>query len=231
MAGKKREQILIIDDDADIRAYVRKVLEVAGYSVEESGDAIRGLDFARTQVPHLIILDLNMPGASGFDFLEQRRTYTELKDIPVIVLSGRRDREAVYRSISLGALNYLAKPIDAKTLIAKIREVFRDRRASVVSFHTGSRPKVTARAMGRIVSANEIGFLLQVPFKIAPETIVDVRSKLLEQLQCETCLFRKTQIPGRTNLPGQYVNEVAVIGMSPDTVERIREITRGWSKI
>jgi CheY-like chemotaxis protein len=225
---KKREQILIIDDDADIRQYVRKVLEVAGYLVEESGDVARGLDFARIQVPHLIILDLNMPGQNGFDFLEQRRKFPELNRIPVLVLSGRRDRESVYKSISLGAVNYLAKPIDAKTLVLKIRVALRDRRFPVVSFQSKDKPKVRARAQGRIVRANEIGFLLEVPFKIAPDTQLDIRSKLLDELQCDTCVLSKTPNPGRAGLPGQYLNEIAAVGLSPATVELIRNIVRGW---
>ena len=228
MAQKKSTHILIIEDEVISRTITRRILEASGYLVEESATADEGINLALKQAPHLIILDLVLPGKSGFDFLEMKRKLEDLKEVPVLVLSGLQDRESVYKAISLGAIEYSTKPIEARALIQKIRKALRDKSFPKATFSQGHGPKVDAQAPGKILTANEVGFLMETPFKIAPGTQVKIESPLLDELACTSCVFRKTDKPSKGGFSGQYLNEIAVIGLSMTTVERIRKIVRGW---
>ena len=225
---KRTEQILIIDDDSTSRAFVTRVLGGGGYTVLEARNLTAGIESARQQVPHLIILDLLMPEGSGFDFLEQRRNIPELSQIPVLVLSGLSDKKSIYKATALGAAEYVQKPVDARILIQKVRKLLINREFMSVTFEEESRPKAKMHAQGRIVIANEIGFLLEAPVRVSTDTQLNIQSVLLDQLGCTDCVFQKTRNPSKSGHPGLYLNEIAAVGLSEAAIKKIREITRGW---
>lgn len=225
---RNAEQILVIDDDSTGRLFVSKVLEGAGYCVRESADLASGLASAQQQIPHLIVLDLLMPNGSGFDFLERKKALGKIAAIPVLVLSGLSDRGSIYKAMALGALEYVTKPVDARILVQKVRKLVLNREFASVSFEAAARPKVKMRSPGKIVTANEMGFLLEVQVKIAPDTQLSIESPLLERLGCADCVFQKTRTPAKAGFPGQYLNEVAAVGLNEGAVKKIREVTRVW---
>jgi CheY-like chemotaxis protein len=232
----KAKTILIIDDDNVVRTLSKKVLEGAGYEVYEAADIKSAFEASSVHAPHLIILDLVLPDGSGFDFLEKKRSLPDLKDVPVIVLSGlavpqnSKDpgSDPVFRANAMGAKDYLRKPLDAKILVQKARKNLREGGFSEYVFPVESQPSIQVHIPGRILFANEVGFMLEIPAKIATGAQINLQSQLLVQLSCENCVFQKTSKVAKSSGTGQYINEIAAIGLGPETVKKIREITRGW---
>lgn len=103
--------ILVVDDEDDILVASRIFLEGKGYSVLEARNGVAALDVLKTARPHLIILDVIMPGLDGWETLRRIKEDEDLKDTPVLMLTALGDREHVAVGISLGCTFYYAKPV------------------------------------------------------------------------------------------------------------------------
>ncbi|HEX2862747.1 MAG TPA: response regulator, partial [Lacunisphaera sp.] len=115
--GEKRPKVLIIDDDKDVRSVILDILDQSGYEVFSASSGQQGLDLASQILPHLIVLDLMMPGMDGWTVLTKLQHKPALADTPVIILSGASGLEM---AMSLGAAAVLSKPVDARQLTAEI---------------------------------------------------------------------------------------------------------------
>ncbi len=117
-------KILVVDDDADLRAVVAFALRDAGYLVVEAGDAAGALARTAGELPDLVVLDLNLGGADGLDLIAGLRA-RDGAPRPVLVLSVRSAEEDLVRALDLGADDYLTKPFSPRTLLARVRAVLR----------------------------------------------------------------------------------------------------------
>jgi len=115
-------RVLIVDDDRDFVEMVREYLLPEGFSVDAAFDYESGLAAAKSQKHELLVLDVMLPGGSGFELLRNLRAHSAL---PVLLLTGRG--EAVDRIVGLeiGADDYLPKPCDPRELVARIRAILR----------------------------------------------------------------------------------------------------------
>lgn len=226
--ARAAKEILIIDDDESIVVMAQKILSGSGYRVLGAETIAEALDLAHERVPHLVITDLKLRNESGFEYLEKHRKVKELARVPVIVLSGVRSQEAIYQASSLGAIDYVTKPVDTQILLAKVKKALRDRKFPRVEIPSGKQARVELQSPSTIIQANEIGFLIEAPVRIAEGARIEVASPLLRSLGCETCVFQRTQLAARPGFPGQYLNEIAVIGITASQAMRIREIVRNW---
>ena len=116
-------RVLLADDNADIREYVGRLLEGAGYAVEAVSDGAAALAAARRNPPDLILTDVMMPGRSGFDLLAEVRREPSLRETPVVLLSARAGEEARLDGLRQGADEYLVKPFSARELIGRVGTV------------------------------------------------------------------------------------------------------------
>jgi len=107
MASEKR--ILIVEDDEFLRSLTAKRLEKDGYVVVAAPDGDTAIKMAKENVPATILLDLLLPGMSGYEVLETLRTMAETKDTPVIVFSNLGQREDIEKAKKLGATDFLIK--------------------------------------------------------------------------------------------------------------------------
>jgi len=156
----KGKEVLIIDDQSDIRMLIRKILENQGLLVSEAESVDEALSWVVNKTPHLIIVDLHMPKKNGFDFLEQRLQTAILKPIPVIVASGLRDQKSIYRAIQLGASDYILKPFSAAILVQKTRKSLRDQDFVGYTIPKGSPTYLTVSVnadISKISAVNVIG--------------------------------------------------------------------------
>ncbi len=112
--------ILLADDNADMRDYVRRLLESQGYKVTAVGDGQAALDAARSKTPDLILSDVMMPRLDGFGLLRAVRGDAELAGTPVVLLSARAGEEAKVEGLGAGADDYLVKPFAARELLARV---------------------------------------------------------------------------------------------------------------
>lgn len=121
-------KVLIIDDEPDILELTRHILEMAGHSVVTADDADSGLVKIRTSQPDLLIMDLNLPGVSGWDLLKIVRQ--ENKNLPVILISGRYKTSLdIVRGLNdYLADDYIVKPFNKDILLARVEALLRRRR-------------------------------------------------------------------------------------------------------
>ena len=119
------ERILVVDDEADIVALVAFHLVRAGYRVSTASTGPEAIAAARQERPALIVLDLMLPGASGYDVLEQLRGEAATREIAVLMLTARRDEQDRIRGLSLGADDYLTKPFSPQELVLRVGAILR----------------------------------------------------------------------------------------------------------
>lgn len=115
-------KILVIEDDALVRATLCDMLELMGHDVIQAEDALVGWTKISHDL-HLIISDLGLPGMDGLDFLAKLRQDKEFGDLPFIVLTARADRESMNRAKLLGADDYLFKPFTSKTVMVALEKI------------------------------------------------------------------------------------------------------------
>jgi len=115
-------KILAADDDRDLRELIGFTLAQAGYLVLKAGDGPSALKTFDDESPDLVVLDINMPGASGFQVCEAIRKRSR---VPVIMLTVRGEEEDLVRALELGADDYLTKPFSPRTLLARIKALLR----------------------------------------------------------------------------------------------------------
>jgi two-component system, OmpR family, alkaline phosphatase synthesis response regulator PhoP len=124
----KQSKILVIDDDPDVHAVVKKILEAKSYKVLSAYDGFEGLHKVVEERPDLIILDVIMPGKHGFDVCHELKTdekYHFFSNIPVLMLTVYpEDREKMHLSMREGMMmeaeDYLQKPVDAQELVKRV---------------------------------------------------------------------------------------------------------------
>ena len=116
------KKILIIDDNKDIRDLMRIILEKVNFSVSESEDGSSGLTAAREVKPDLILLDVMMPGLSGFDVLQQIRIEkdSQLREVPIMMITAKSQSEDIDRALALGATGYIVKPFRQAKFIERV---------------------------------------------------------------------------------------------------------------
>ncbi len=119
--GADGQRILIADDNVDMRTYLQKLLQTAGFQVEAVGDGERALAAALEHKPDLILSDVMMPKMDGFGLLAALRKNSQLREVPVLLLSAHAGEEAKVEGLAAGANDYLVKPFSARELIARIR--------------------------------------------------------------------------------------------------------------
>jgi len=115
-------QILIVEDEAHIRRFVRLALEAEGHTVHEAESYQRGLIEAGTRRPDLVVLDLGLPDGDGVDLIRELRQWSAM---PVIVLSARSAEASKIAALDAGADDYLVKPFGAGELGARVRAQLR----------------------------------------------------------------------------------------------------------
>ncbi len=118
-------RILVVDDEPDIVALVAYHLAKAGYRVSTAATGADALEASRRERPTLVVLDLMLPGLSGFDVLEQLRADEATRDTAVLMLTARREEPDRIRGLSLGADDYLTKPFSPQELVLRVGAILR----------------------------------------------------------------------------------------------------------
>jgi two-component system phosphate regulon response regulator PhoB len=126
-------RILVVDDEPDITALVAYHLAKAGYRVSTAANGAEALRAAREERPDIVILDLMLPGISGYDVLAELRRRDETREVGVILLTSRREETDRIRGLSLGADDYLTKPFSPQELSLRVNALLRRLGAPAVS--------------------------------------------------------------------------------------------------
>lgn len=117
-------QILVVDDERPLVESIRFALEREGYRVVEAQDGVAALELARSQRFDLVILDVMLPGMSGFELC---RVLRQESDVPILLLTARTDESDRVVGLDLGADDYVTKPFSMRELMARVRAALRRR--------------------------------------------------------------------------------------------------------
>ncbi|MBN2057845.1 MAG: response regulator transcription factor [Candidatus Saganbacteria bacterium] len=115
-------KILVVDDAPEISILMEDILRPFGYEVEAAANANAAWEKVRLSAPTLILLDIMMPGKSGYEFCAELKAST-YKDIPVIMVSVKREQKDVDMGLKVGASDYITKPFDPDDLVERIKKV------------------------------------------------------------------------------------------------------------
>lgn len=129
------DRILVVDDEPDIVALVAYHLARAGYRVSTASSGTEALRAAKEEAPALLVLDLMLPELSGFEVLERMKADAALADIPVLMLTARREEPDRVQGLSLGADDYLVKPFSPQELVLRVRNILRRSRVAAADKH------------------------------------------------------------------------------------------------
>jgi len=122
--------IVIVEDDAHIRRFVRRALEDEGHAIYEADTVAKGLSETASRNADLVVLDLGLPDQDGREFIRDLRQWS---DLPIIVLSSRSHESDKIDALNAGADDYLAKPFSIGELVARINALLRRRQRTVAS--------------------------------------------------------------------------------------------------
>ena len=129
-AGQGRTRVLAVDDDPQTLRFVRDAISNAGYTVTVTGDPEQVGRLVEEERPHLVLLDLMLPGMDGIELME---SVPELADLPVIFLSAYGRDQVIARALEAGAEDYVVKPFSPTELVARVQTALRRRAASELS--------------------------------------------------------------------------------------------------
>ncbi|MBN1915113.1 MAG: response regulator transcription factor [Parachlamydiales bacterium] len=121
----RKKRILLIEDAEDVASLIKLQAEMYGYLLHVEVDGVNGLRAIEREKPDLVILDIMLPGQNGFDVCRKMKSSSEMKTIPLMILSAKQDEMDIVLGLELGADDYLTKPFSSKILFSRIKALLR----------------------------------------------------------------------------------------------------------
>ena len=174
VAQAQSARLLVVDDNADLREYMGRILRAAGHDVRTAADGEAALAAARAEPPDLVLSDVMMPRLDGFGLLRELRADPLLCDTPVLMLSARAGEEARVDGIEQGADDYLTKPFSSRELLARVSgnlQLARLRRETEMKLREESRTLEILNRVGSTVAA-------ELDLKRAVQIVTDAATEL-----------------------------------------------------
>ena len=164
-----REQVLVVEDEEDIQELIRYNLAKEGFQVKSVTTGEEALAVASDWLPHLILLDLMLPGVDGLEVCKILKSDPKTLNIPIVMLTAKSEESDIVIGLELGADDYVTKPFSPKVLIARIRACLRRKKREVppenVTLHSGDmvidpvKHGVTVKGKPVDLTATEFGVL------------------------------------------------------------------------
>ncbi|MET4000483.1 response regulator [Marinobacterium sp. MBR-109] len=114
-------RVLVVDDEPNILLSLEFLMQQAGFEVSTAEDAEQAQVLISQQVPDLILLDISLPGMSGFDLLEQLRADDATRQLPVVMLTAHGREVEKEKGMALGASDYITKPFSTRELVSRVQ--------------------------------------------------------------------------------------------------------------
>jgi two-component system, OmpR family, phosphate regulon response regulator PhoB len=216
-------RILVVDDEADITALVAYHLAKAGYRVTTAGNGRDALESAREERPDLVVLDLMLPGLSGYDVLAELRRSEETRDIGIILLTARKDEPDRIKGLSLGADDYLPKPFSPRELVLRVAAVLRRLAAPAVAAGglLAAGPIALDKTAHRVTVEGDEVELTATEFKLL-RTLIEREGRVQSRAQLLETVWR-AQPDIQTRTVDMHVQRLRQkLGKAGDCVETVR---------
>lgn len=140
--------VLLVEDQEKTARGLEELLEMEGFNVRVAKDGPTGLAAAADAPVDAVVLDVMLPGMSGFDVCRRLRTVERTRRVPIVMLTGLSDTPSKLRSFDIGADDYLVKPVPARELAARLRKLISGRHENASQIH-----KQRVQAIGEIAAA------------------------------------------------------------------------------
>jgi len=216
-------RILVVDDEPDITALVAYHLAKEGYRVATASSGPDALKGAADAAPDLVILDLMLPGVTGYDVLQELRRRPETRDIGVIMLTARKEEVDRVRGLALGADDYVVKPFSPKELVLRVAAVLRRLAGPAVTSGSvlAAGPINVDRAAHRVTMAGSDVDLTATEYKLLV-TLAERRGRVQSRGQLLETVWEAH--PGiQTRTVDMHVQRLrAKLGEAGDLIETVR---------
>jgi response regulator RpfG family c-di-GMP phosphodiesterase len=216
-------RVLLIDDDTDFIALIRRLLENSGYDFIAAESMDDGLAILQTTTVHAVILDLNLSKQSCFRFLELRQTLPELTKLPVIMLTASSQSDLVQYAISLGVTDFVIKPFNAKVLISKLKSRVKTNFICTKIFDSDDPLALgSASITGTVTSVSESRLFFEAPVRIALDKTVGFHCKLFDPSLKPSVNFKSSPNVPSMVTKSTYLNQIALYGLTLEQSKMVR---------
>ena len=214
-------RILLIDDDVELCELVAEFLEGEGFDLEVAYDGVSGLDQAQNEIYDLIILDVMLPGLTGFEVL---RRFREHSTVPVLMLTARGEEVDRIVGLEMGADDYLPKPFNPRELAARIRAILRRTEATPERSEKVSVDDVVIHLGSRAVLVDDTEVVLTgVEFSLLETLMRSAGSVVSRNELSEAALYRRANSFDRS-LDVHISNLRRKLGPAPGGGDRIKTV-------
>jgi DNA-binding response OmpR family regulator len=222
--------LLIVDDDIFFLKMVRKILEFSGHIVVTASDSSKALEILETEKFDLILTDANMPGGSGYDLIRKIKDNPKTFEIPIAMLTSRRNREDVLKGLDCGAIDYIVKPIDPDLFLEKIKSLLTPEAKPIpgaaiaeldlveIPIHASARWEIKFEITG----LSEKGLILTAPIAIAPNSYFILNSYLFGKIQIDRPHLKVTECLNHPEKPNTFFIRALFVGLNASEQQRIR---------
>jgi CheY-like chemotaxis protein len=180
-----RPHVLLVEDQDRVARGLEELLQLEGFRVSLATDGPSGLQVASAAPPDAIVLDVMLPGMTGFDVCRTLRSRVTTRDVPIVLLTGMGDTPSKLQGFQIGADDYLVKPVPARELAARLRKLIGSRVETAQQIH-----RQRLQAIGEIAAA--VGHEIKNPLAAVLGTLdlVLLRGQLPEETQQDLAMVR-----------------------------------------
>lgn len=219
------KKILIVDDLKSILITLEAILQKEGYYVAACTNSIDAIDRFSLEHFDLMITDAIMPvGANGYTLIATIRNGTRNKEIPIIMLTGKREKADIERALSVGANDYIVKPIDPDILVSKVKSILQQNESKQSNFAAAlvsAQATVTLKTDIISISESEIKFVTN--YQLTPGQLYRFTSDFFRNFDIDTVNTRITDCVKSTDAAVNSFNIAAqFIGLSDNELSKIR---------
>ena len=216
-------KILVVEDHAATVKFITSILSSKGHVTVHSAEPRDAMEKLKTEYFDMVISDVMMPGGiTGFDFIRTLRSLPDFLSLPILLVTGRRERKDVEKGIVSGADDYLIKPVDPEILLSKVDSLLLKRTKNSESFVKGSvKASASWDAPNEIVEITEVGLQVQSTLPIPMGLKLKLKSDFFTQIGITPPLLR---VVGCEALPGNNLFRISLhfVGLTEKDLTPIR---------
>lgn len=217
-------KILIVDDQKSVLLTLESILNKVGYYTVSATSAYDALEKLNEQNFDLVITDAIMPGGkSGFHLTRTIRSTNNISNLPVIILTGKREKSDVQRGIDCGANDYIIKPIDPEILLAKVDGILNKGTNKNTNFpECPISVEANFEDDTQIISISEVGMTLMSNVSVAIGSKIKLKTKLFDEIGIKTPFLRVINCVPLDKDTNRYSMSVHFVGVSEKEFQPLR---------
>ncbi len=197
-------KILIVDDQPTFLRLIDKILTQNNYEVLKASNVVDAIQILRAEKIELLITDAIMPGPTGFDLIVTIRNDSILKNLPIIMLTAKREQKDVEKSIALGVNGYVVKPIQPEILLEKVSSLLEKTYGTAVATHAKAEFSARWQDTTTVTEVSESGLVLESNFSVPLGFPLGINSDVFKNLGTNDLLLTAHECTAIKTKPGYY---------------------------